>query len=116
MTYFITDTTQPTLLTWRPDTGPCYMGQIAHEPLPALRVEALWSSRGLRLVLPKRRGPNRPPYGRRPWSVRWGLQMRSSSMQRDERRVACLPSPQQASLLHLVPNVGGLAPAALAGG
>jgi hypothetical protein len=61
--------------------------------------EVLWPSWGLHLVSPERRGPNRPPYGRRPWSVRQGLWMRSSSMQRKvdvvERRVACSPSPQQ---------------------
>jgi hypothetical protein len=33
--YFITDTAQPTLL----HTGSCYMGQIVHGPLPALRGE-----------------------------------------------------------------------------
>jgi hypothetical protein len=98
--YFITDTTQPTLLTLGPDAGPCYMGRIVHGPLPALRrEEVLWPSRGLRLVSPERRGPNMPPYGHCSWSVRWVLRMRSLSVQREvdvvERRVACMPSPQQ---------------------
>jgi hypothetical protein len=47
--------------------GPITMGRIIHGPPPVLRTREVRSHRqGLRLVTRERRGPHRPPSGRRP--------------------------------------------------
>jgi hypothetical protein len=98
--YLITDSAQPTLPTPRLDAGPCYMGRIAHGPLPALRGTRPHGLRGAFVLACRSEGAERASV----WTVSSVCPVEpvgaaSVHAEREvdvvERSVACSPSPQQ---------------------